>query len=316
MASTSSPEPGPYAILGVAKDATEKQIRSAYLKAAKTSHPDLNPGDPQAEARFKALNAAHTLLSDSARRAQFDRGEIDASGNERAQSGPPPGYQPYREHAEGAAGVRYRAPFDGDDDLGDILSDLLRARSTAQSRHANADRHYSLVVPFLDAMRGTTQRLTLPDGATMDVRIPPGLDAGQVLRLRGKGAGPHGDALIEVQVSPHALFRRIGRVDRYLDSQRPDIRSLDVPRQRRPHRQQLFGGDGRSGPALQRYLGIGRRHHDDHLERERKLPGGPGDHPYRRILCRARFRQDGSHHDQRCRHGLQVICSCVERKGT
>ena len=195
----------PYATLGVAADATEKQIRSAYLKLAKTSHPDLNPGDPQAEGRFKAINAAHGLLSDPERRARFDRGEIDAAGNERP---PPP--RGYRAHAESAAGGRYRAPFDAEDDFGDILSDLLRARG---ARPGGLDRRYTLVVPFLDALRGTTQRLTLPDGKTLDVRIPAGIEAGQTLRLRGEGepGTPPGDALIEIDIAPHPIFQQVGR---------------------------------------------------------------------------------------------------------
>ena len=201
----------PYQILGVPRDATEKQIRGAFLKRAKTSHPDLNPSDPGAEARFKAINAAHALLSDPAARARFDRGEIDAAGHEQ----PPPDARPYRAHAESPAGARYRAAA-GEDELGDILSELFGAQARASAR-GGRDRHYTLTVPFLDAMRGVTQRLTLPTGGSLDVRIPPGLETGQILRLRGKGdAGdppgnaPSGDALIEITVAPHPLFRRIG----------------------------------------------------------------------------------------------------------
>lgn len=204
----------PYQLLGVARDATDKQIRSAFLKLAKTSHPDLNPGDKQAEARFKAISAAHDLLSDPERRGRFDRGEIDGAGQER----PPPGARYYRDHAESAAGARYRAgasPFGADpDDLGDILSGLFgqRGQRGARGSAAGVDRRYTLTVSFLDAVRGATQRLVLPEGGSLDVRIPPGLESGQVLRLRGKGAGdPPGDALIEVDVTPHKTFRRTGR---------------------------------------------------------------------------------------------------------
>jgi DnaJ-class molecular chaperone len=208
----------PYQILGVPRDATEKQIRSAFLKLAKSSHPDLNPGDPGAEARFKAINAAHALLSDPATRARFDRGEIDAAGQER----PPPGARSYRAHAEGAAGSRYRhaAGDADDDDLGDILSDLFGARGAGGARRGR-DRHYALTIPFLEAMRGATERLTLPEGGELDVHIPPGIESGQHLRLRGKGEpgrgdAPPGDALIEITVAPHKLFRRVGR-DIHLD---------------------------------------------------------------------------------------------------
>ena len=85
----------PYAALGVAKSATQDEIRKAYKKIAKASHPDLNPGDAKAAARFKAAAAAHDLLKDPDKRARFDRGEIDASGQER------PERKFYREYAEG-----------------------------------------------------------------------------------------------------------------------------------------------------------------------------------------------------------------------
>ena len=209
----------PYQVLSVKRDATDKQIRSAFLKLAKTTHPDLNPGDAKAEERFKAVNAANDLLSDPERRAQFDRGEIDAAGQQR----PPPGQRYYRDHADGAAGASYSARpgagfggagfGGGDDDLGDILSGLFGARGRGGAPRGGGDRRYSLPVSFLDAVRGATQRLTLPDGGSLDVRIPPGLESGQVLRLRGKGdpGDPPGDALIEVTVGSHPLFRREGR---------------------------------------------------------------------------------------------------------
>ncbi len=208
----------PYQVLSVKRDATDKQIRSAFLKLAKTTHPDLNPGDAKAEERFKAVNAANDLLSDPERRAQFDRGEIDAAGQQRPPPGPPPGQRYYRDHADGAAGASYSARpgagfGGGDDDLGDILSGLFGARGRGGAPRGGGDRRYSLPVSFLDAVRGATQRLTLPDGGSLDVRIPPGLESGQVLRLRGKGdpGDPPGDALIEVTVGSHPLFRREGR---------------------------------------------------------------------------------------------------------
>ncbi len=205
----------PYQTLGVARNATDKQVRSAYLKLAKTSHPDLNPGDAKAEERFKTVNAANDLLSDPERRARFDRGEIDAAGHERPPPGPPPGQRTYRDYAQGPSGAQYSPGFaDGDEhDLGDILSGLFGARARAGAQRNGADRRYSLTVGFLDAVRGSTQRLVLPDGGGLDVHIPVGIESGQVLRLRGKGqpGDPPGDALIEVDVTPHPLFRRVGR---------------------------------------------------------------------------------------------------------
>ncbi|MCW6512372.1 DnaJ C-terminal domain-containing protein [Lichenifustis flavocetrariae] len=204
----------PYKILGVASNATDKEIRSAFLKLAKTSHPDLHPGDAKAEERFKAANAANDLLTDPERRARFDRGEIDGAGQERPPQGPTQRQRTYRDHAEGPAGRRYGAGFGGgDDDLGDILSGMFGARGRQEAPRGGADRRYSLSVPFLDAARGTTQRLVLPEGGSLEVRISPGLESGQVLRLRGKGApgDPPGNALIEVEVAEHPLFTREGR---------------------------------------------------------------------------------------------------------
>lgn len=198
----------PYKVLGVARTATPDDIRKAYRAKAKKSHPDLHPDDKQAEARFKDLNAANDLLSDPAKRAQFDRGEIDAEGQQ-----PAPEREYYRDYAQAqAAGARYSGGpgFDADD-LEGAFGSFFRQQQSGPRR--GRDRTYRLEIPFLDAVNGALQRLTLPDGRTLDVRIPPGLVDNQVLRLRGKGepgvrTGPDGDALIEVSVLPHALYRR------------------------------------------------------------------------------------------------------------
>jgi DnaJ-class molecular chaperone len=210
----------PYETLGVARTASAEDIRKAFRAIAKRNHPDLNPGNAAAEERFKAANAANDLLSDPERRARYDRGEIDGAG----QEVPPRGY--YRDHAEGAQGARYRAggdPFAGmsggmgggfdPDDLEDILG-MFRQREAGPRR--GRDAQYRLAVDFLDAVNGATRRLTLPDGRDLDVRIPPGLEDGQVLRLRGRGTpgtggAPDGDALIEVAVGPHPFLERDGR---------------------------------------------------------------------------------------------------------
>ena len=207
----------PYATLGVSKTATEDEIRSAYRKLAKQFHPDLNPGKPAAEERFKAISIAYDLLSDPQKRARFDRGEIDASGQER-----PPERPFYRSYGDQAGRTKYRTEQSFDpEDLEDIFSAFGGGFGRGQGfggrgfRARGADARYSLTVDFLDAAKGATKRLTLPDGKTLDVNIPPGLKDGQVLRLKGQGMpgvgdGPPGDALIEVQVAPHPFFRREG----------------------------------------------------------------------------------------------------------
>jgi DnaJ-class molecular chaperone len=202
----------PYDVLGVAKTASPEEIRKAYRQLAKKLHPDLNPGDKHAEERFKEVSVANDLLSDPEKRRRYDAGEIDASGAEKA----PPQGRYYREYA-GAAGHPYEsaggyADFAESDDL---FADLLR-RAREQARRApGADLHYELHVPFLDAVNGATRTITLPQGGTLDVNIPAGVEDGQVLRLRGKGAhsageGPPGDALVQIVVEPHRFFTREG----------------------------------------------------------------------------------------------------------
>jgi DnaJ-class molecular chaperone len=206
----------PYEVLGVKPNASAEEIRKVYRKLAKQYHPDLNPGKPEAEARFKAVSGAYDLLSDPEKRARYDRGEIDETGAER----PPRGF--YRGHAEGAQGWRYQPQ--GEMDLSD-LEDLFAAFGSAGGsrrggagtgfRARGADQHYTLTVDFVTAATGGKQRLSLAPEEWLDVTIPPGIEDGQVLRLRGKGGqgfggGAAGDALIEVHVAPHPLFRRDG----------------------------------------------------------------------------------------------------------
>jgi DnaJ-class molecular chaperone len=240
----------PYKTLGVARTASAAEIRTAYRRLAKKNHPDLNPGEAAAENRFKAIASAYGLLSDPEKRARFDRGEIDASGAERpsARSGAERNF--YRGFAEAGDQPKYGAgDASGLDDLDDLLGQVFGRRGGSGFRGRGfgggdfgggnfgggdftgrgADAHYTLTVDFLDAANGATRRLTLPDGKTLDVVIPPGLSDGQTLRLKGQGmpgqqmpdrgkgpaGGPKteaasGDALIEVRVTPHPLFRRDG----------------------------------------------------------------------------------------------------------
>lgn len=207
----------PYSTLGVGRTATQDEIRAAFRTIAKKNHPDLNPGDKAAEDRFKAANSANEILSDPERRAKFDRGEIDAGGQER--QAPRPERQYYRDFAQGDAGGRYQSTGGGinPDDFGDIFGEYFASGDPGGVRpRKGADRRYRLAVSFLASINGATERLTLPSGETLDVRIPAGIEDGQTLRLRGKGdpgrnGGPDGDALIEVAVAPHRAFRRVGR---------------------------------------------------------------------------------------------------------
>jgi DnaJ-class molecular chaperone len=205
----------PYAALGLAKTASDEEIRKAYKKIAKTSHPDLNPGDAKAADKFKAASAAYDLLKDSEKRRRFDAGEIDASGQER------PERRFYREYAEGPEATYHTSRgFDDFGDYSDVFADLFGARARGARggegiRMRGADAHYTLTVGFLEAARGAVRRITMPDGSVLDVRIPEGLADGQTIRLRGKGGpgvggGEAGDALVTVTVEPHAFFTREG----------------------------------------------------------------------------------------------------------
>ena len=203
----------PYAALGLTKSATAADIKKAYRKLVRTSHPDLHPDDAGAEARFKAVTAAHDLLKDADTRARFDAGEIDASGAERA----PRTY--YRDHAE-APGQRFgqRSGFGDFGDPSDIFAHILRQRSRGGDpgyAQPGPDLRYSLEVSFLDVVLGAKTRITLPDGGNLEVQIPKGMQDGQTLRLRGRGGagydgGPAGDALVTIQAQPHPVFRRDG----------------------------------------------------------------------------------------------------------
>lgn len=208
----------PYTILGVDKTATQAEIKKAYRKIARESHPDLNPDNKDAETKFKAATVAFDLLKYPETRARFDRSEIDATGAERAQK-----RQFYREYADAPDNpYRSQQSYEGFGDASDIFAEILRQRGQGGAQRSTQgfsargqDKRYSLEVPFLDAANGGKTRITLPTGGMLDVKIPQGTADGQTIRLRGKGGpgfegGPAGDALVSISVRPHPLFRRDG----------------------------------------------------------------------------------------------------------
>jgi DnaJ-class molecular chaperone len=217
----------PYSTLGVSRTATEAEIKSAYRKLAKELHPDRNKDKPDAAERFSKVTQAYDLLSDTTKRAQFDRGEIDADGN---PANPFAGMG--RGGFGGGGGQRQYRPEDfqgfgnGDIDLGDIFDGLFgggggRARSSGSPfgrrnpppPRKGGDIAYRLKVPFVDAATQRDQRITLADGKTIDLKLPAGVEDGTQMRLKGKGEpgpGGAGDGLVTISIEPHALFERDG----------------------------------------------------------------------------------------------------------
>lgn len=196
----------PYQILGVARSATDEDVRRAYLKLVKELHPDINP-KPAAHERFKKVTAAHDILGDAGRRQQFDRGEIDGNGDVRRHA--------QRPHA--GAGAR-SAGFNSEDIFSDIFGGLRGGRGGFGGNPGPArgpDARYTLDVDLLEAVQGAKKRVTLPGGGALDITVPEGVAEAQVLRLKGKGGagqrgGETGDALVEIKIRPHAVFKRAG----------------------------------------------------------------------------------------------------------
>jgi DnaJ-class molecular chaperone len=205
----------PYSVMGVPKTASEDDIRKAFRKLAKKHHPDLNPGDKKAEARFKDITQANDILSDKEKRRRFDAGEIDATGSEV----PPRGF--YRDQAGSPGGAKYYRSG-GQEEFGDmsgIFEEMFRRRGGNGGGGGGgfgfdsdpAPVTYTLPIAFLIAARGGKQRVTLPNGKTLDIDVPEGATDGQTLRLKGQGTPgvngrPTGDAYVELRVQPHAFF--------------------------------------------------------------------------------------------------------------
>jgi DnaJ-class molecular chaperone len=233
----------PYEVLGVDRKASAGDIKSAYRKLAKKLHPDANKSDPKAATRFSELNAAHEILGDDDKRKAFDRGEIDAEGKPRFRGyegfaggarpgGPGAGFgadanfENFNFGPEGFTRTTRRGRGGGaaggfggfEDILKEAFSNMGGARGgragtgsafEPEDFGVGADVHAALTVTLPEAARGVTERLRLPTGKDLDVKIPAGITSGQQIRLKGQGMagqGGAGDVLITVSIAPHAVF--------------------------------------------------------------------------------------------------------------
>jgi len=210
-----------YSVLGVPRTATEKDIRAAYRKLARKYHPDLNPGDKGAEARFKELQAAYDVLSDAEKRKKYDRFGPSWEHLERAQ----PGFDGTGAGPNGASDVHF--DFGSGADFSDILENLFGtgrgggARGGTRTRtrtRAGEDVEHQISVSLEEAYFGGARVVEVPalNGAAsrrIEVRFPPGVRTGSRIRLAGEGGsglggGPAGDMYLVVTVLPHGQFER------------------------------------------------------------------------------------------------------------
>ncbi|MER9879190.1 DnaJ C-terminal domain-containing protein [Mesorhizobium sp. M0118] len=221
----------PYEVLGVAKNASAKDIKSAYRKLAKKYHPDQNP-DPKAKERFAAANQAYEIVGDEKNRVAFDRGEIDAEGKPRFQGfeGAAGGADPFagfrRQQGPGGAHFEFRTgrpggdPFDGNSDIfsqifGDAFSQQRGAGMGAGRRMPTAaDLNVTLDVIIEEAATAEKVTAMFPDGRKMAVKLPAYVEDGQTIRLKGQGEqgpGQPGDALVKIRFRRHPRYRVEGR---------------------------------------------------------------------------------------------------------
>ena len=220
-----------YSTLGVARGASEADIKKAYRKLAKELHPDRNKDNPAATERFSKVTHAYDILTDKDKRAQYDRGEIDEEGNPRAPFGfgTGAGGQAGGGGFRGANGMEFEFGSEAGD-ISELFDTILGGAGGRRSGRGfggfggfggrrsappqrGADVAYRLEVSFEDAARLADQRVTLGSGKTLDIKLPPGVEDGTRIRLAGQGqSGPggNGDAIVTIAIKPHRFFRREG----------------------------------------------------------------------------------------------------------
>lgn len=219
----------PYEVLGVAKNASAKDIKSAYRKLAKKHHPDQNPNDPKAKDRFAAANQAYEVIGDEKNRAAFDRGEIDAEGKpkfqgfESAAGGGDPFGGFRRQQGAGGSRFEFRSgrpggdPFDGNSDIfSQIFGDAFSGARGGDRRQPvqAADLNVTLDVTIEEMATAEKVTAMFPDGRKIAVKLPAYVEEGQTIRLKGQGEqgpGQPGDALVKIHIRRHPRYRIEGR---------------------------------------------------------------------------------------------------------
>jgi DnaJ-class molecular chaperone len=211
----------PYEILGVSKQASEAEIKKAYRGLAKKFHPDAHGNDPAKSKRFQEISAAYDVVGDKEKRAQYDRGEIDAEGNPRGFDPRSQGFGGFSGNSEGfPSGFEFRTSgggFSAEDIFGDILGGLGGGRGKRRQRQMRGeDFQLAATISLEEAAGGGKRRLTTGAGKTIEVQIPVGVKDGQQIRVRGKGGeghngGPAGDVLITLRFAPHPQFTADGQ---------------------------------------------------------------------------------------------------------
>ena len=204
-------------ILGVPKTASDDEIKKAYRKLAVKYHPDKNPGDKEAEAKFKEISEAHEVLSDKQKRARYDQFGHAGVGNDFGGTGGAGG--PFSGGAFNFNGQEFHFDFGGGGAFDDILGSLFGFGGARRPRRG-ADDQTMVTVTFEEAVFGTTKEVSV-NGENLKVKIPAGIDDGMSIRLRGKG-GPApedagasaepGDLYIRVRVKPHKSLTREGAI--------------------------------------------------------------------------------------------------------
>lgn len=218
----------PYSVLGVPRSASEKDIKSAYRKLAKKYHPDQNPDDPTAHGKFAEATNAYDLLNDTDKRAQFDRGEIDADGNPKFAGFNPGGARGGRTAQGGFSAEdilkEFMSGFGGQQRAGaargpaggpqwDPFSGAAAGGPGGGARLKGEDIVVNATVSLEDAHKGGSIPVRMPSGKVLSVKLPEKLEEGQQIRLKGQGSpgmGEPGDALVTVRFEKSKQFRRDG----------------------------------------------------------------------------------------------------------